>query len=310
MGEVSAIEWTDATWNPWQGCTKVSPACEHCYMFTDMKRYGRDGSIVVQSKPSTFNLPLKHRRTGEFAIPPGFKVFTCSWSDWFHKTADPWRDRAWAIVRQRPDVTFQIVTKRTERIGDCLPDDWGKGYPNVWLIATVENQKYADIRIPQVLSVPAAVHGLSMEPLLGAVDVSQYLVSKKGFFANVNSLMASGKEYFKKPGIDWVIVGGESGAGSRPMHPQWVRSLRYQCYNKAVPFFFKQWGDWLPWTESGLRSTEARRINDNGTDITDAPELWCSDEHVTDAYVYRVGKKAAGRNLDGRTWDEFPVQNA
>ena len=180
MGLQTGIEWTatilpdgtvlpGATWNPWTGCTKVSEACAHCYMFTDMKRYGKDGSIVNRSKPPTFNLPLKKKRDGSFAIPPGSKVFTCSWSDWFHVKADPWRAEAWEIIRQRPDVIFQIVTKRTERIAECLPSGWGSGWPNVWLIATVENQEWADVRIPQLLSVPAVVHGLSCEPLLGPI---------------------------------------------------------------------------------------------------------------------------------------------
>lgn len=267
VGENSKIEWTDATWNPWQGCTKISPACEHCYMFTDLKRYGRDGSIVVRSKPPTFNLPLKKKRGGEFAIAPGSKVFTCSWSDWFHKAADPWRPEAWEIIRQRPDVIFQIVTKRVDRIVDHLPADWGEGWPNVWIIATVENQEWADKRIRALIKTPAAVRGLSIEPLLGPVNLECALWNGEC----AKSSCAKGK-------VDWVIVGGESGPHARPMHREWVRVIRNQCVSSGTAFFFKQWGEWLP--------------PENGA-------FW--PEH-------RIGKKAAGRILDGREWNEFPNQ--
>ncbi len=116
MGLQSHIQWTDATWNPWQGCTKISAGCAHCYMFSEMKRYGKEGSVVVRSAPATFRLPLKKTRGGAWAIPSGSRVFTCSWSDFFHELADAWRPEAWAIIKQRPDLIFQILTKRPERI--------------------------------------------------------------------------------------------------------------------------------------------------------------------------------------------------
>jgi protein gp37 len=291
MGQQSAIEWTDATWNPWQGCTKISPACEHCYMFSDLKRYGRDGSIVVRSKPPTFTLPVKRRRGGEFAIEPGKKVFTCSWSDWFHQAADPWRDEAWEIIRRRPDVTFQIVTKRIDRAADCLPSDWGTGWPNVWLIVTVENQEWADMRIPRLLcSTPAAVRGLSIEPLLGPVDLEtqHYIHDLIGVDCH------DGRTPEHRMGVDWVIVGGESGHGARPMQPDWVRSIRDQCVAAGVPFFFKQWGEWLPPLQDG------GKIKDGRYGAGYSQELNCSDEAI------KVGKKAAGRMLDGRHWSQFP----
>jgi len=270
VGDKSKIEWTDATWNPWQGCTKVSPACEHCYMFTDMRRYGRDPSVVRKSADGTFFLPLKRRRTGEYAIPPGSKVFTCSWSDWFHDRADAWRPKAFSIIQERPDLTFQIVTKRTERIEECLPPDWGAGYPNVWLIATVENQQWAEKRIPELLRIPAAVHGLSCEPLLGPISLAA-----EWLFDGCPASQS----------LQWIIAGGESGPGARPMHPDWARGLRNQCQNFAVPFFFKQWGEWLG------------ALQDGAVDLC----------NISDGPV-RVGKKAAGRSLDGRTWDEFPIE--
>lgn len=413
MGVATKIEWTDATWNPWQGCTKVSPACTNCYMFSDMKRYGRSPTDVRRSAPPTFNLPLRKNRAGEFVIPSGANVFTCSWSDWFHEAADEWRNDAWEIIRQRPDVTFQIVTKRTDRILNCLPDDWGDGWPNVWLIATVENQHWADIRIPQLLRVPSVIRGLSMEPLLGPIDLrgwgdhapsadawKSYPVSWSDFqwpdwvpteqrkhiesfwgpenhrcprdwgrshiaqhvpatgarltcerssvggrWANISKtpyapdaplvtgrylhrwnnigvlvqddgsvVYASGGsgsgwlsrwrcddgEYRHK--INWIIVGGESGPGARPMYPDWVRSIRDQCKSRSpvapfeddVSFFFKQWGDWIP---DGQENT--------------APEGFSAEiafpEHLGETHLsLRVGKKYAGRILDGREWSEFP----
>lgn len=335
MGERSKIEWTDATWNPWQGCTKVSPACEHCYMFNDLKRYGRDGSIVVRSKPPTFNLPLKKRRGGEFAIPPGFKVFTCSWSDWFHKAADPWRPEAWAIIRQRPDVIFQIVTKRTERIRDGLPPDWGNGYPNVWLIATVENQKWADIRIPQLVSIPAVARGLSMEPLLSAVDIAPWLRCRHLSLTGGKCDQCGAGPREQRSLIDWVIVGGESGKGARPIHPEWARALRNQCAESSVPYFFKQWGEWLPIDEMAsfdylYRSNRIAKPHEDQAEIDDSYGRSCrvdelilrTDGHhkrVIDegafrcdrpgwpaVHAFRVGKDQSGRLLDGRAWDEFP----
>ncbi len=287
MGETSKIEWTDATWNPWQGCTKVSPACEHCYMFRDLKRYGRDGSIVVRSKPPTFNLPLKTKQGGEFAIAPGSKLFTCSWSDWFHEAADPWRDEAWAIARKRRDVTIQIVTKRVDRAAQCLPADWGDGYPNVWIIATVENQEWAEKRIPALLRLPAAVRGLSIEPMLGPIDLIRVYNSHQ---INENAL----------DHIDWVIGGGESGPGARPMHPSWVRSLRDQCLAADIPFFFKQWGDWLPEFVAGT----APKLEE----LASNQSVAYGDGKTNHVRYTRVGKANAGRLLDGREWSQFPKQ--
>lgn len=275
MGLSTAIEWTNATWNPWRGCTKVSPACANCYMFPGMKRFGKDPTVVTRAAPSTFRLPLKTKKGGGWAIPSGWKVFTCSWSDWFHESADAWRPEAWEIIRQRPDVTFQIVTKRTERIRDHLPADWGNGWPNVWLIATVENQEYADKRIPELLNVPAVVHGLSMEPLLGQVFIPRLIKLK------------------------WVITGGESGPGARPSHPSWFRSIMHQCRTAGVDYFHKQNGDWTE-DDNGTHWLENRADGEFF-------ELR-SDEHAMNPGVsmIRIGKKAAGRKLDGVEYSEFP----
>lgn len=213
MGERSAIEWTDATWNPWHGCTKVSPGCKHCYMYREKKQYGQNPAIVVRSK-TTFTNPLKWRAPK--------RIFTCSWSDFFHETADPWRAEAWDIIRRTPQHTYLVLTKRAERIRHCLPPLWGfKGWPNVWLGVSVETQEYA-WRIEELARIPAAIRFVSAEPLLGPLDLSGWLATA----------------------IDWLIAGGESGPKARPMDLQWVRALREQCLavEPGVAFFLKQLG--------------------------------------------------------------------
>ncbi len=208
MGKASAIEWCEATWNPWMGCSKVSHGCDHCYMFADQARYGQDPATVRRSK-TTFAAPLKWTEPR--------RVFTCSWSDWFHCDADPWRDEAWEIIRQTPQHTYQILTKRPGRILRHLP--WGAyadPWPNVWLGTSVESQVYA-YRVRQLCTVPAAVRFVSAEPLLGPLVLPL-------------------------SGVHWVIAGGESGPGARPAQLDWLRSLRDHCAAASVPYFLKQLG--------------------------------------------------------------------
>lgn len=211
MRERTGIEWTDKTWNPWHGCTKVSPGCAHCYMYRDKARYGQDPEVVTRSK-TTFREPLKWKDPA--------RVFTCSWSDFFHLEADLWRDEAWDIIRETPHLTYQILTKRVERVEDCLPDDWGAGWPNVWLGVSVENQRWIT-RAGILSNIPARVRFLSCEPLLGPVSID---------IADLPML------------LHWVIVGGESGPGARPMHEKWARQLRDECNDYQIAFFLKQLG--------------------------------------------------------------------
>ena len=228
MGERTAIGWTDATWNPWYGCTKVSPGCAHCYMFRDQIRYGRDPNVVTRSK-TKFAEPLKWTEPR--------RVFTCSWSDWFHEAADAWRDEAWDIIRRTPHLTYQILTKRPERIAAHLPSDWGDAWANVWLGTSIENQRWA-VRAGLLLEVPARMRFLSCEPLLGPLDLSDYLPSPYGCGGearNDNCEVCA-------PRLHWLIVGGESGPDARPMQLDWARSLRDQCAEAGVAFFLKQLG--------------------------------------------------------------------
>ncbi len=238
MGETTQIQWTEATYNPWHGCKKVSPGCKNCYMYRDKERYGQDPMKVVRSGPATFNAPLKWKEQK--------LIFTCSWSDFFIPEADQWRDEAWEIIRHTPQHTYQILTKRPERIKDHLPEDWGSGWPNVWLGTSVENQEYADKRIPELLKIPAAVHFLSCEPLLGLVElrstpVGQLAKTVRTWLTFTQRIGDDKFNYATYNRIDWIIAGGESGPKFRPVKEEWLTSLRDQCERANVPFFFKQW---------------------------------------------------------------------
>ena len=277
MGKDSKISWTTDTWNPWIGCHKVSPGCKHCYAETLVMRMGRVFSIVRRAAPATFNAPLKWQRSLLSELPrlrpddvdgPRYSnsdassdpplpeyVFTCSLSDFFHEDADQWRDEAWEIIRRTPHLTYQILTKRPERIAEHLPktcfrcgtpspgddpaDDaevychhFWRPWPNIWLGTSVENQVYAEKRISQLVNVPAVVHFLSCEPLLGPIDFGTRRIT----YTDKTTITLSG---FLSD-IEWVIVGGESGKDFREMNLDWARSIRDQCRAASVPFFYKQ----------------------------------------------------------------------
>lgn len=215
MSEKTGIGWTNSTWNPWYGCTKVSPGCAHCYMFREQIRYGRDPEVVTRSK-TKFRDPLKWTEPR--------LVFTCSWSDWFHEAADAWREEAWEIIRATPHLTYQILTKRPERIAAHLPSDWGDGYANVWLGTSIENQRWMT-RFEELIAIRALVRFVSAEPLLGPLT-----------FSTVSTPDELSRE------LAWLIVGGESGPNARPMRLDWARALRDECRASGVAFFLKQLG--------------------------------------------------------------------
>lgn len=221
MGQTTIISWTERTWNPWRGCTKISPGCKNCYMFTAQTRYGHDPHVVVRTR--TWNAPLRWQRLAEREKRREL-VFTCSWSDWFHEAADSWREEAWSVIRLCPNLIFQILTKRPERIVDHLPGDWGDGYRNVWLGVSIESNKFV-WRANVLRLAPATVRFVSAEPLLGPLPDLEL------------------------NGIDWLIVGGESGPGYRPMDHDWARDLRDRALSRQVAFFFKQSA--APRTEMG-----------------------------------------------------------
>lgn len=296
MGETTGIPWADSTWNPWRGCHPVSEGCANCYMYREQRRYGRDPSVVVRSAVRTFFAPAEKWETGR-------RIFVCSWSDFFIADADPWRGDAWDVIRSTRHHTYIIVTKRPERILECLPFDWlsesPRGWPHVWLLVTGETQRWLEERWQFLAGVPAKVRGVSIEPMLGRIDL-------RGLH----------------PTPDWVIVGGESGPDARPVHPDWVRWVQAQCQALRVPFFFKQWGEWVPvcsvydpdpWDKiesrgvggchlaaldtRGFISQEENSPRGDYCDYQPPPGSW---------WMARVGRRTAGHILDGREWREFP----
>lgn len=239
MGTTTKIGWCDATWNPWQGCAMVSPGCHNCYMFREKRMYGQDPEVVVRSKPPTFNLPLKMHE-------PGKKVFTCSWSDFFIKEADPWRDEAWDIIDRTRHLTYLILTKRIERALTRLP--WGTGtpWPHVWLIVSVEDQETADRRLPHLIQANASIRGVSYEPALGPVNFRPWLGLQRVDAKDEKALVRAGAEHYwamrEARALHWIIVGGESDLHARPFDLEWGRAVVKQCDETAIPCYVKQLG--------------------------------------------------------------------
>lgn len=298
----SKIEWTDATWNPVTGCDRTSPGCDNCYALTLAKRLKAMGNprYQVDGVPPTsgpgFGVTLHHDKLDEplhWRTPR--RVFVNSMSDLFHQDVpEEFIVQVYARMVAAGQHTFQVLTKRPQRMATLLSAPIfeqsvqeavhgletsmfaGFPYPSVWLGTSIESDRYA-FRATHLRATPAAVRFLSLEPLLGPLP----------------SLDLTG--------IDWVIVGGESGPGARPMHPDWARDIRDRCMAAVVPFFFKQWGAWAP-ALSGHASKmwvtlDGQMHQPGATGLgADAPIL-----------MARNGKKASGRDLDGRTWDEMPA---
>lgn len=289
MGADTKIEWATHTANAWIGCTKVSPACDHCYAERGSKRMGVEwGDQAARRMTNWDSLAANVRRWDRAAKSAGerHRVFWNSYSDFLEKRSELEGRRyiSCAVMADTPHLDHLILTKRPENALSLLPKLWmdGSMWPkNVWLGTTTEDQAQADKRIYALLKVPAAVRFISAEPLLGPVELGSWFPSR-------GRVLSFG-------GIDWVIVGGESGPGARPMHPDWARSIRDQCQAAGVPYFFKQWGEWAPdsMLESG-RGDISRSLRVAGVGLCDS--VWMT----------HFGKKAAGRILDGRTWDEFP----
>lgn len=333
MGNTTAIEWTrsedgtaGSTWNPVSGCTKLSPGCDHCYAeniahrFSGTKAYPNGFDVTLW--PARLDQPIRWTRPR--------KIFVNSTSDLFHKDIpDEYIAKVWAVMAATPRHTFQILTKRPARmrsllrssrfrrqVGDAaraldltndlvsivdvaVQDLWP--LENVWLGVSTEDQKWADIRIPELLATPAAVRFISAEPLLGPIELWLFLVPNANLCrphgatsvaenAEVAGILRSAvHEHLDdcRTFLDWIIVGGESGPQARPMNPAWARSLRDQAANTGVAFLFKQWGEWAPLT--GVRYSDFHEFSLEPAES-----------------VRKVGKKSAGRELDGRIWDEFP----
>jgi len=333
MGDRTKIEWADASWNPVTGCTKVSsPGCDHCYAETLAERFrGTPGHYYEQGfdvvlRPDKLDRPLRWRKPR--------RIFVNSMSDLFHASVpDEYIAKVFAVMAAARHHTFQVLTKRHARMRSLLSSDdfqhlFAQAYlnlptrpgslvewplPNVWLGASVENQQWANIRIPALLMTPAAVRFISAEPLLGPVDLTRVAWTRGG---GTHLDVANGRHgvpdvwQAAAKQLDWVIVGGESGRGARPMHPDWARSLRDQCESAGVPFTFKQWGEWAP----GHRNVRLSKHRWQYESTRFAPDGTVYKANEPDLYSYpgmtsllRVGKRKAGRELDGKTHEGMPT---
>ena len=208
-------------WNPWHGCIKISEGCQHCYMYFLDQMRDKNGAHIYRTK-NKFNYPLQRDRQGQYKVKSGEMIRVCMTSDFFLKEADPWRDEAWEIMFKRSDVKFFLLTKRPERVFDCLPDNWGDGWENIFFNVTCENQKRADERIPLLLKLPFKHKGIMCAPFIGPIHLKSYL--------------ASGQ-------IEQVICGGENYDGARPCHFDWVKSLQGECKAAEVSFCFIETGN-------------------------------------------------------------------
>ena len=264
MAENSKIEWTDHTFNPWEGCQKVGPGCDHCYAETRNARFG--GGVAVNWGPAAprrrtsaanWQQPLKWNAQAE-REGRRFRVFCASLADVFDNQVPPvWRADLFKLIGDTPHLDWLLLTKRIGNVGNMISFDWQDCGcpPNVWIGATVVNQQEADRDIPKLLAVPARVRFLSIEPMLGPID----LLATGDTLCRCDACMSMAQRHPESPGlqrIDWVICGGESGHRARPMRAEWAQSLRDQCAAAGVPFLFKQWGEWLGEHQDGAHDHE------------------------------------------------------
>lgn len=322
MVDQTKIEWTDFTVNAWEGCQKVGPGCDHCYAeardirFTGGSHWGpgarrrKVAGGIPKLRKIQRDAPAFHAKHGHWP-----RVFCSSLSDVFDNAVDPeWRAEFMTELELATSTRPQLLTKRVGNVEKIVPVYWQRRWPqHIGLMITVVNQTEADRDIPKLLSLKANLGipwvGLSMEPLLGPVDLAIpdfgpiYCANKCDCWC-----MAQGDEECPKhfSGIDWVIVGGESGREARPMHPDWARAIRDQCQAAGVPFLFKQWGEWAPSSKdeaignprSGWKALAGH------PHVPHARELYPEAGAV---FMENKGKIRAGRLLDGRTWDEVPA---
>lgn len=280
MSANSNIEWTDHTFNPWEGCQKVGPGCNHCYAETRNARFAGgtainwgSGAPRRRTSVSNWNKPLAwNKAAAEFFAAHGRRqrVFCASLADVFDNAVDPsWRADLRKLIESTPNLDWLLLTKRIGNVLGMVREGWFEQRKNVWLGATIVNQEEADRDIPKLLAVPAARRFLSMEPLLGPVSFDM--------LDGTNALLF----------IDWVIAGGESGPGARPTHPEWSRIVRDQCAEYGTPFLYKQHGEWV-----------------SVSMVAGAGEHFTFPDGAT---VRRAGKKLAGRLLDGVQHDGYPA---
>lgn len=299
MGK-SKIAWTDRTWNPITGCTKISPGCDHCYAERMSKRlagrsgYDRDEPFKVTYHPKRLSEPLRATKPHMY--------FVCSMGDLFHDDVeDKWFEQVFDVIlechRRNKGHVFQLLTKRPRRMVYSIARSYKRHgitdpLPGLWLGATVEDQKRADARIPWLLAAMALIRFISVEPMLGALKIPAWLELWPNF-----------------EGLNWVIVGGETGPGARPTHFNWVADLRDQCVDAEVPFFFKHWGEWQSSPDTPLMMTKTE----------DQKVAMFRDGYFHDWgdgwHALKVGKRAENSELlfnqqtqELQQWREFPQQ--
>lgn len=331
MADKTNITWADATFNPWLGCTKISPACDNCYAQTLVEgrfktaQWGA-GKPRIRTSAANWRKPLAWDRAAKVrasawqhgidlhggdeaaCIAAGFikpqrpQVFCASLADVFDNAVDPvWRIDLFDLIRDTPHLDWLLLTKRIGNAHEMLNDAcaavhgqldcWAKKpLPNVWLGATICNQEEADRDIPKLLAIPAAKRFLSIEPMLGPIDLEKPMHGPDLYQGGGGSIC---QPWVIQSGIDWVICGGESGKNARPMHTAWVRSLRNQCATAGVAFHFKQWGEWLP--KSQISADLVKIISTTHWTYSNRYEV-----------LYKVGTKAAGRTLDGAIHNAVP----
>lgn len=340
MSKNTKIEWSHHTINFWWGCTEVSPACTHCYArewarYTSTRLFGRlvtwgKGQMraerLERARMEALALDRKAKKSGQ-----RFLVFANSMADWLDdEVPAAWLAHMLETIRLTPNLTWQLLTKRPENFearvneafdhshGDGWQSLWTQGDPpeNVWIGTTVEDQTRADQRIPALLKIPAKVRYLSCEPLLGPVDLLE--VCNGAYFQNP---LTGSRWHDAENGatdregerIHWVIAGGESGKATdiKPSNPQWFRQLRSQCVANGVPFFFKQWGEWVA-TDAIPLSSPLRSMPCKGTGYVDYKgKLWPVDQAPCSSYlVRRVGTHNSGNLLDGVEHREFPAEES
>jgi len=325
MGDKTKIEWAEATINPVIGCSKVSAGCDNCYAERMAGRlanipathdayskvvwwmHNTDGSGFFQWNgitafvESALDKPLRWKKPR--------RIFVCSMGDLFHESVDfYWQAQVLSVIAECQHHTFMVLTKRPHIMADFFSRHEVLDYcPNLWLGVTAENQQAADERIPILLQTPAAVRFVSVEPMLGPVDLRLRGNCSHCFkYGNQYHIAHPCEQCGYQGGvlpIDWVIAGGESGPGARPMQPEWVRGLRDQCQGVGVPFLFKQWGEWQECPSFKEMDKTTIMMDYYGRKIN-ANERF--DPVVGDRLLSRLGKKKAGRLLDGVTWDQFP----
>ena len=342
------IEWTDEPWNPVTGCSVLSPGCTNCYAMrlaggrlqhhpsriglTDTSAAGPVWNGRVRFNKDWLDKPLRWRRPR--------LIFVCPHGDLFHeRVPDAWLDRVFAVFRvaaaRNLGHRFQVLTKRPARMRKYIEAAYSTrreqveqaardlGFaestqhlpcplPNLWIGVSVEDQQRADERIPELLRTKAAIYFVSAEPLLGPLDLTDYMCRPHSGYGSTH-IDADGVERCdlssdRIVALDWCIVGGESGPRARPMHPEWATSLCRQCAATRTAFFFKQWGAWKPYSSSewaGLRADPERKhvAWDREGNLCRYPE---GREEAFAVYAERVDKKQAGRMLEGRRWDEMP----